>query len=199
MGGMTIRKFRLDDEHAVYDICLRTGASGQDASGLYEDPRLLGHVYAGAYLRFTPEFASVVDEGAVLGYVLGAPDTREFEARCEAEWWPALRRQYADPEVIRTPDDRLKKAIHQWHPAPDDLVAAYPSHLHIDLLPQAQGRGYGRALMDKLFEELAAAGSPGVHLGVNPGNEGALRFYDRLGLAEFHRDEHVVWLAHSLV
>ncbi|MEO5873682.1 MAG: GNAT family N-acetyltransferase [Streptosporangiaceae bacterium] len=195
---MSIRKFRLDDEYAVYDICLRTGEAGADASDLYEDPRLLGHVYAGAYLRFTPEFASVVEEGAVLGYVLGAPDTREFERRCEQEWWPQLRRRYADPVAPATPDERLMQRIHHPGHAREDLLGQYPSHLHIDLLPQAQGKGYGRSLMEALLEELAATGSPGVHLGIDARNAGAQQFYPKLGFGEVYRDEHVVLMARDL-
>jgi ribosomal protein S18 acetylase RimI-like enzyme len=195
---VSIRKFRLDDEYAVYDICLRTGDAGADAGDLYEDPRLLGHVYAGAYLRFAPEFASVVDEGAVLGYVLGVPDTRGFERRCEEEWWPRLRKQYPDPMSPATPDERLMRRIHHPHPAQEEIVAAYPSHLHIDLLPQTQGKGYGRLLMEALLEELTAAGSTGVHLGFDPRNEGAQRFYPRLGFTEVFRNEYVVMMARAL-
>jgi ribosomal protein S18 acetylase RimI-like enzyme len=195
---VSIRKFRLDDEYAVYDICLRTGDAGDDASDLYEDPRLLGHVYAGAYLRFAPEFASVVDEGAVLGYVLGVPDTREFERRCDEEWWPQLRKRYPDPVSPGTPDERLMQRIHHPAATPDDLLDAYPSHLHIDLLPQAQGKGHGRSLMEALLAELAAAGSPGVHLGIDARNEGAQRFYPKLGFTEVLRNEHAVTMAKSL-
>jgi hypothetical protein len=43
------------------------------------------------------------------------------------------------------------KIYHDYHhpdvycPEPYEL---YPSHLHIDLLPRAQGRGWGRRMMD---------------------------------------------------
>ncbi|WP_460363148.1 GNAT family N-acetyltransferase [Actinocorallia lasiicapitis] len=196
---MGIRKFRLDDEYAVYDICLRTGASGGDATDLYDDPRLLGHVYAGPYLRFAPQFASVIDEGAVLGYVLGVPDTREFEERCEQEWWPMLRRQYPNPSELRTPDERLMRVIHSPHRVPERLLGDYPSHLHVDLLPAAQGKGYGRTLITQLEDELRAAGSPGIHLGFDPANTSAAPFYDRLGFHEAGRDAWTVWMAKSLV
>ena len=44
---MTIRPARPGDGPAMYDVCLRTGAHGGDASALYRDPRLLGEVYVG--------------------------------------------------------------------------------------------------------------------------------------------------------
>src|SRR2546430_13446667 len=40
----------------------------------------------------------------------------------------------------------------------------YPSHMHIDLLPRAQGRGFGRRMMDDLMTKLRGRGSRGVHL-----------------------------------
>ncbi|PSL02417.1 acetyltransferase (GNAT) family protein [Haloactinopolyspora alba] len=181
-GPTVVRAYRDGDDDALYDICLRTGDSGGDASGQFADPRLLGEIYVGPYLRFEPELAFVADDGDVAGYVLGARDTRQFEATCEQLWWPQLRRRYPEgtyPEGSR--DARLLGLVHRPPVADADVVATYPSHLHIDLLPRTQGRGMGRALMERLLEALAATGSPGVHLGVGIGNERAVGFYRRLG------------------
>src|SRR5665213_4601378 len=41
-----IRPYRADDLAALYEICLKTGDSGKDATALYDDPKLIGHVYA---------------------------------------------------------------------------------------------------------------------------------------------------------
>jgi ribosomal protein S18 acetylase RimI-like enzyme len=71
--------------------------------------------------------------------------------------------------------------LHRPPLAPDHVVAQHPSHLHVDLLPRWQGGGWGRVLLERLFAQLAAAGSPGVHLGVGSANERAVRFYRRLG------------------
>lgn len=187
---MEIRPYRPADEPALYDVCLRTGDLGGDATGRYADPALIGHVYVGPYLALAPRLAFVLDpgDGPPLGYVLGALDTVEFAARCEESWWPPLRRRYPDPAGIpeseRTPDQRLASFIHHPPVEPPTITSRYPSHLHIDLLPQAQGRGHGRALMRHLLAGLAAAGSPGVHLGVASGNRRAIGFYRRLGFQE---------------
>ena len=94
----TIRPYREDDLPALYDICLRTGDSGQDASHLYADPRIIGEIYAAPYGVLQPDLAFVAeDEQGVAAYVLGTPDTRAFEARQEAEWWPRLRTIHPDP------------------------------------------------------------------------------------------------------
>ncbi|PYE54158.1 GNAT family N-acetyltransferase [Deinococcus yavapaiensis] len=180
-----IRPYRPGDLDALYDICLLTGDSGQDASGLYEDPKLLGHVYAAAYGIFQPEFAFVVDdELGVAGYVIGALDSRAFEATLEREWWPNLREQYPRPTKPKedwTPDDRIINLLYGRSAGDEALLDAYPSHLHIDLLPRAQGGGNGRKLMHTLFDALARAGSPGVHLGVGARNTRAVGFYEHIG------------------
>jgi ribosomal protein S18 acetylase RimI-like enzyme len=208
-----IREYRPADENAVYEVCLRTGADGQDATSSYGDPLLLGHAYAGAYLRLQPEYAFVLDDtdtgtdeshenGDVAGYVLGALDTREFERRCEREWWPALRSRYPDPVGVppgaRTPDQRLIDMFHHPTPASAALLGGHPSHLHIDLLPRAQGQGFGRKLMDLLLTELAAAGSSGVHLGVSATNTGAIAFYRRLGFERLADDPYTVFMGRTL-
>jgi ribosomal protein S18 acetylase RimI-like enzyme len=181
-----IRNYQPGEERVLYDICLLTGDSGVDASGLYQDPLLLGEVYVGPYLRFAPSHAWVgVDEQGVAGYVLGVPDTVAFEAECERSWWPALRARYPLSSFpADSPDDRIVRLIHNPPAASPDVVERYPAHLHIDLLPRIQGQGDGRRLLTTLLDGLAAAGAPGVHLGVSKANPRAIGFYRRMGFTE---------------
>jgi ribosomal protein S18 acetylase RimI-like enzyme len=120
--------------------------------------------------------------------VLGALDTVDFEARCEAGWWPPLRVRYPERPDGRTLDDLLVGMLHHRHPRRDGVLDRFPSHLHIDLLPDVQGRGWGRRLMATLFDALAADGSPGVHWGVSAQNHRALGFYRHLGFEELSGD-----------
>ncbi|HWM02160.1 MAG TPA: GNAT family N-acetyltransferase [Actinophytocola sp.] len=195
-----IRAYRPGDEATLYDICLRTGASGADATGQYRDPALLGALFVGPYVRLAPSLAFVgVDEDGVAGYVLGVPDTRAFEQTCEREWWPALRARYpvgAFPPD--TPDSHMVRMIHHPPTASDDVVERYPAHLHIDLLPRLQGRGYGRRLLETLFDALTRAGVPSVHLGVGLANENAIGFYHRMGFTEVRRYTDSLVLARNL-
>jgi ribosomal protein S18 acetylase RimI-like enzyme len=185
-----VRPYLTRDLDRLYEICVRTGASGEDATDLVVDPRLFGELYAAPYGVLEPEHALVVDDdrGTVVGYALGALDTRAFEARCEATWWPALRERHPIGSGANDLDELLIAMLHHRHTAADDVLASYPSHLHIDLLPDAQGAGWGRALMEGMQDLLRTAGSPGVHLGVSARNQRALGFYAHLGYEELSSD-----------
>ncbi|MFN8622221.1 MAG: GNAT family N-acetyltransferase [Chloroflexota bacterium] len=180
---LRIEPATVHDLSGAYRVCLKTGAGGQDATDLQGDPDLLGHVYVGPYLaRGEGTQLVVVDEAGVCGYLLSADDTHAHEAWAEAHWWPPLRRRHpitdADPR-----DLWLVRQIHEPPRLPDAIVAAYPAHLHLDLLERARGRGLGRALMERLNDELRARGVTAVHLGADPGNTNAIEFYAHLGFA----------------
>jgi ribosomal protein S18 acetylase RimI-like enzyme len=185
-----IRPARAADTDALYAICLKTVDGGSDGTHQFPHfPRLPGEMALGACLKFDPSFAFVLDDGAgtPIGYAVGVLDTQKFYDRCEAEWWPPLRKIYPDvpnlPVELRTVEQRLQHAVHEPVRAPREIVGVYPSHLHINILPAGQGRGYGRALMETVLRALSAAGSPGVFLGLQPHNKRAPSFYEHLGFA----------------
>lgn len=184
-----IRPYRATDRDELYDICLRTGDAGQDATPLYRDPKLIGHVYAGPYGALAPDCAFVAeDAGGVCGYVIGAVDTREFDELLEREWWPPLRADYADAAEPGTPDERMRRLIHHPLRMPRRIAEAYPAHLHIDLLPRLQGQGMGRRMIDRWR---AHVGRP-THLAVGERNLRAVRFYRAYGFHEIARFGDVV-------
>jgi ribosomal protein S18 acetylase RimI-like enzyme len=199
----TIRPYGPADLDAVYRICLKTGDSGQDATRNYDDPRLLGHVFAAPYATLEPQLAFVTEDAiGVSGYVLGALDTAAFEERLERDWWHPLRGRYPDPDGASpaqwSPDQRMAHTIHHPWRTPASLLQEYPSHLHIDLLPRAQGRGLGRRLMEMLLAALREQGSRGVYLGVSARNSSAIGFYRHLGFQELSQDAHGLLFAMRL-
>jgi hypothetical protein len=87
-----IRRAALHDLPGVYRVCIQTGDAGSDATEVYRDPDLLGHVFVGPYVVGASELALiVVDDAGVAGYCLAARDTRAFASWAEQEWWPPLR------------------------------------------------------------------------------------------------------------
>lgn len=176
---------------AAYDVCLRTGDGGRDATRLYDDPGALGRIYVGPYLKFEPALAAVAEDSAgVCGYVLGALDSRRFYQRYLEEWIPEIQRQFPAPPPPPASWTPTQRAYHDYHhpevfcPEPYE---DYPSHLHIDLVARVQGQGLGKRMIGWLLGELRARGSAGVHLGMHPDNARAEGFYKKLGFTDLAR------------
>ena len=192
MTAFAIRDARADDRAAAYYICLKTGDHGRDGEPYYaDDPDALGRIFVGPYLAFEPELGLVLEDGrGVCGYAFGAFDSRAFYARYEAEWRPQLCASYPLPQGDASTWTRAQ-TVHSWYHHPDyfcpEPYESYPSHMHIDLLDRAQGRGFGRRMMEEIMARLRRRGSPGVHLGVSVRNEPAIGFYRKLGFRELVR------------
>ena len=192
MHDCTIRPAKPGDEPGAYYICLKTGNHGNDGEAFYrEDPEALGRIYVGPYLAYEPELSLILeDEQGICGYALGALDSRAFYRRFEKEWRPQLCARFPEPQGDPAQWTRVQQ-VHHWYHHPDyfcpEPYDKYPSHLHIDLLPRAQRRGYGRRMMEQLMDELRRRGSPGAHLCLSAVNTAAFGFYQRLGFEELIR------------
>jgi ribosomal protein S18 acetylase RimI-like enzyme len=192
MSDGTIRPALRGDEPGAYRVCLLTGHHGQDAEPLYrDDPDALGRIFVGPYLAFEPELSLILeDDQGICGYALGALDSHAFYARYESEWRPRLCARFPAPQgdsAQWTPVQRVYEAYHHPDYYCPEPYERYPSHLHIDLLPRAQGRGHGRRLMTRVMEMLRERGSRGAHLGVSSMNARAQAFYGHLGFLELTR------------
>jgi ribosomal protein S18 acetylase RimI-like enzyme len=187
---VTIRPYQPADLGALYRVCLLTARNGGDATPLYRDHKLPGHVHAAPYALFEPSLAFVAEDQAGMGgYVIGALDTGDFEARLDRDWWPKLRPAYPEPPASIPADqwtrDQAKAHIihHPWA-TPGEVTGRYPSHLHINLVPRLQSGGHGRRLIGTLTDALRRRGSRGVHLTVNPANVRAIGFYRHVGFTQ---------------
>ncbi|MCX4700113.1 N-acetyltransferase [Streptomyces sp. NBC_01373] len=182
-----IRPYAPADRPALDDICVRTAHVGQDSRPHYADPGIFPAIFAAPYVHLEPELAFVLDDGhgQAVGYVLGTADTPRFVEDYRAKWLPLVADRYPEPRTPpRSPDDAIVRLLHHPERMLVPEVAAYPAHLHIDLLPEWQGRGYGRALMEAFLDALRTKGVPAVHLSMLTANTPARSFYDRLGFHE---------------
>jgi GNAT superfamily N-acetyltransferase len=179
-----LRRALESDRLFLYSVCLRTGDSGQDGSHLFNDPHLLGSIYVGPYLSFSKQFSFCLVNSVGVGYVLGVLDTRSFEKVCEEHWWPQIRDKYPLKNLEKYRENERELILSQIHSRPQldvDLVENYPSHLHIDLMPDVQGKGYGVVMVNRLLYALTEAGSIGVHLTMHKDNRRAFSFYEKMG------------------
>jgi GNAT superfamily N-acetyltransferase len=197
---VALRPVRPVDLPMLYHICLVTGAAGQDASSLYGDPELVGHIYAAPYAVLEPAQALVAeDEEGVAGYLVGTHDTTKFTQKLEQDWWPALRRRYQAPTFETTDADRGRIAsIMRPETNPPDLVARYPAHIHMNLLPRLRGQGVGTALVQQWVSGAKTASVAGIHLGASASNTGGIAFWQKAGFEPVRTAGRTVWFAMDL-
>lgn len=195
-----IRQYHPSDLTSLYKICLLTGNSGKDATELLKDPDLLGHFYAAPYGVLEPEVCFIItNNNKPCGYIIGTKNSQKFYDRCEIDWFPPLRERYPLAEANDDSlDARIVKRIHEGHKVKDELLD-YPAHLHIDLLPETQGQGLGRKIMDIFIDRLRELNVPALHLEVGKKNPDAIKFYEKLGFSIIKEYENSIAFGMKLV
>ena len=203
---LEIRSFRPADLEALYAISLATGHEGGDASHLYEDVRLMGHIYSAPYALLEPRLTLVVeDDEGVAGFAVGTPDTERWHERLETEWWPKLRREYVDPSALPSTqwsaDQRRAFTIHHPERHPQQVVEVYPAHLHLNLSARIQARGAGTLLFSEWMARASQHGVEATHVGVNRANARAVRFWSKLGFDRLQLpngcSSRTIWMGRS--
>ncbi|MEU6018981.1 GNAT family N-acetyltransferase [Streptomyces sp. NPDC047515] len=181
------RAYHPGDRAALADICVRTADNGGDSRHLYPDPELVPTVFAAPYAYLEPDLAFVIDDGTgrAVGYILGTADTPRLVREFRKRWLPLVRDRFPAPGgTLRTPSEEMAALLH----TPERMIlpelADHPAHLHIDLLPAWQRKGYGRVLMRTFLAALRGKGVEAVHLSMLTANTPARAFYDRLGFGE---------------
>ena len=190
-----VRPYQPADHDSVYEVCVRTGAASKDARGLYSTDDLVPDIYAGPYLMIEPDLAFVLDDGQrAVGYIIGTTDTERFVAAYTERWLPLMRERYPEPPPVpETAQDRQLANLFNPGRMIWPELAAHPAHLHINLLPDYQGGGFGRALMTEFMAALADRGVLSAHLAVYTANTAAHGFYARLGWSEVPVAEPGPW------
>ncbi|CAM2729170.1 unnamed protein product [Rotaria socialis] len=203
LQSFNIRPCTIADEESAIDVCLKTGDAGNDATLLYDDPKLLGYRFVSPYIHLSPELAFILEdlEGNVCGYVLGTLHSDIFYQQYVNEWLSKVKQLYpkvpSDEESVKQ-DREVLRSFHNDNLQSFKLFDDYPSHLHIDLLPKAQGQGYGTKMIHHIVDELKRLGSKGVHLQMSANNARAFRFYTKVGFTVLEQDPETIWFGKKL-
>lgn len=181
-----LRPFRSDDLTRLREICVLTGAAGGDATGRWSSDDLLPDLLLEPYVTASPEWAWVVDEGdGPLGYLVATPRTPRFVEWWRDRWAPWFAERYPAPVEPFTAEEELVRRGRDPGMLLVPEVEEYPAHFHVTLLPAAQGRGYGRALVESaLVTALARTRVQGVHVAPDPAHTAGLAFYRAVGFEE---------------
>lgn len=185
-----VRPYREEDREDIGRICIRTGASGQDATGTYVDDEILPYIYAYPYLEYAPDLTLVVEvNGTVVGYILGVASVDEFVSWWEKNWTPVVAERFAVGEHRSAAENKIidkglnpRVMMAPWR-------AEHPGEFHVDMLPIVHGLGLGTTLVDQFSDLLASRGVDSLAIGVGSANVGAVAFYRAQGfvpLAQWH-------------
>lgn len=177
------------DRAGLLELFARAG-DGVPGSAVWGHEESLAAVYLTPYMDHEPEslFVAVVD-GELAGYLAGslgsaAPNPVPSEAERTVQAMRTYRlffRLRPAAFFLRAMLDTATAAVRR-EPTPGELDdPRWPAHLHIDLVPEARGRGAGAALMNAWFDRLRATGTPGCYLQTLVENTRAVRFFEHMG------------------
>lgn len=192
--ALKIRPYRVADRAAVRSICFETGLMGDSVAPVYGDRESFADLFTAYYTDHEPGSCFVVDDdGRVVGYLLGALDTRRVPSG-ERVIAPLVftRMLPLRPGVAgffwRSVRDVAVDAVHQLRSSavPERLdLDAFPAHTHFNLLPEARQAPIAAGLYRSFFLLAKKAGCPGIHGEVFVENERAAALHQAMGFVRF--------------
>jgi ribosomal protein S18 acetylase RimI-like enzyme len=164
---------------------------------------IASHLYCHQYTSLSPSTCFVLEtthekEAQVVGYILSVPSTAAF-ASAWRENFPQSELATLSEHILvpasepRFEDDAPGNLLYNARFKPEAMLNSeveglwerWPAHFHVDILPQWQRQGWGKKLVERMFEALKQEGAKGVHLGMEAGNAGTEAFYRALGFERF--------------
>ena len=167
---MEIRGFKEKDRENCRDICHKTAT----APAYVKSKDLVCLLYCDYYIDNEPDncFILADAEDNALGYILCAENEKAFRKGMKPYLKKVRKLSFSEyiVDFISTFADKIN-------------TIKYPAHLHIDILPEGQRKGYGTELLNTLENHLKDKGVKGIRLGVGGDNKGAHKFYESNGYA----------------
>jgi len=188
-----IRNYQARDRKGVINVCWHTGYMGESAAGRFDDSYLFGLLFCLYYIDYEPENCFIaIDEktGQVIGYILSSIDSKKQEKQFRKKMIPKIALRAFLYTLWRHP--RSFRVL--WHfkkiwgnepkiPNIETLLAPYPAHIHIDILPEYHRQGIGTQLLEIFEKHLKDHNIKGFHLGTSEQNTKAIQFYQKLNFS----------------
>lgn len=189
--------------------------------------RLAPYIWTHQFTFLTPDHCFVLDDGngRAVGYCIGCPDITAFCAAYpryvsevvnargkqngdiqmvpSAEQLAGERASWIDPDTGRISELSLSQLVFSedqllMRGNEDIYDKRYMATMHIDLLDEFQGKGWGKKLLEmvvgsmkdvKVVDEEEKGKSVGVWLGVGGDNGKVVPFYEKLGFRLMQREK----------
>jgi GNAT superfamily N-acetyltransferase len=161
------------------------------------------YIWTHQYTFLSPRTCFVLDDGTgrAVGYCIGCPDVVAQGNEYGRYVSGVLERDTTMPEGVADAESKLawlvdgefrEDALAQtagsahwlWMDGNEDLLGeGYRATMHIDLLDEWQGKGWGRKLIDMFVESVrgVAAEGRGIWIGVGTSNAKVVPFYEKQG------------------
>jgi ribosomal protein S18 acetylase RimI-like enzyme len=192
-----VRPYDVADRAELVDVVFERAAEGAPGSEVWGHSASVAEVYLTPYLDLEPASAFVVTvDGRPAGYLVGCVDDAAFPSE-EQRLSTAMKRhrllRRAGPRrfFLRAAYDTAVCRVRRIPTAGGLTDPRWPSHLHIDLMPEARGSGAAAGLTELWFDRLREVGSPGCYLQTSYENHRAIRFFESVGFRRYGAN-HVV-------
>ncbi len=199
----TIRHYQPTDRAAVRRLAGDTAHFGDPIERFLDAREVFLDAFASFYTDVMGNYLWIAEEdGALLGYLMGCPDTIDYN-----EWFRANVKKVAWRVVtLRYRGVFTRKSLgyiwRYWQVRiPYIDLSPYPAHLHINTRADKRGSGSGTALMKTYLDQLRNENVPGVHLETSSANTIAAPWYERLGFQLLQRtpsDLYITSVGHSV-
>lgn len=169
-----IRKYKESDKENLRRICIETASDFFKKSEKLK--RSVPALYNDYFTENEPDNIFVIDDGfgKAVGYIICTTDVKGFMKK--------LKKIYI-PRAVKGDLGMLPACMGYFGSM---LIEGKKNgvHLHIDILPEYQHKGFGTKLIDSLRAHLYESGVPTLSVNTIFRNSGAYKFYIKYGFKE---------------
>jgi GNAT superfamily N-acetyltransferase len=183
--GCIIRKYESRDRAAVREISCLTALMGEPSAIFFDDDEILADALTLYFTDHEPESCWVVEcKEKVVGYLIGAVDVaRSHQITAQKITFALVMKAFRRGTIFRGKNIRfffhvLLSALKGELKAPA-FSKEYPATLHINILKEYRGGGWGSALINVYLDHLRSKAVKGVHFATM--SDQASQFYNKLG------------------